>query len=182
MTNVFIRTGIWPDIIRRGMWEAVRARWIMEPIILTIIDANKYGIREGRALAEEAANSDPYIFTDDDVLIVGKNWVKRAVEMVLACPEYGAVSTLSLVETENTALPQQDTDIYPMHMVGAPMIIRKGLCLDMPEMTLGSECGVIYDHMMKQGKKQGLIHPKHRIRHNHMGHGFSSNPNLHWGA
>ena len=115
------------------------------------------------------------------MLIVGKDWVKRGTEIFLANPTYGAVSTLSLVETENAATPGNEDPIYPMHWVGAPMWIRKGLLTEMPEMTIASECGVIHDYLKAKGYAEGLFNPSLRIRHNHLGHGFSSNPALHWG-
>lgn len=193
MIDVFVRVQLYyKDQIRCGMWQTTKARWLVDPNVRLRPIIGTKDIRGVRAEAESLAESDPYIFTDDDVLIVGKDWVKRTVDLVLAEPIYGAVSTLSLVETENTALPcdiQMDggklwrqQDIYPMHWVGAPMILRKGLCVDLPEMTIGSECGDIHALMKKLGRDQGLVHPKHRIRHNHLGHGFSSNPNLHWGC
>jgi len=169
------------DPLRKAMFEVTVARWNMEPEA-NVRMLHGYPIREGRQFAENSAASDPYIFTDSDVLIVGKDWLKRGTEIFLAHPEYGAVSTLSLVETENQALPNGTQDsIYPMHWVGAPMWIRKGLLTDMPEMSLGSECGDIYAYLQEKGYKEGLFHPDLKIRHNHMGHGFSSNPNLHWG-
>lgn len=169
------------DPLRKAMLEVTVARWNLEPVTIhTLVD---YPIREGRQFAENKAKSDPYIFTDSDVLIVGKDWVSRGTESFLSCsPFWGAVSTLSLVETENQALPPDSQQlIYPMHWVGAPMWIRKGLLTDLPEMTIGSECGVIHEYLESKGYKEGLFNPSLRLRHNHMGHAFSSNPNLHWG-
>lgn len=134
------------------------------------------GIREARLMAENLAMSDPYIFTDDDVLIVGKDWVKRAVNAMLANPVYGACSSLSLVEGENRA--NGEGEIYDMHMVGQPMIIRKGLMAEVPEMDLDNECGVIDSFLRSKGLKEGLVNG---LRHNHLGHGFSGTPCSFWG-
>jgi len=170
------------DPLRKAMLEVAVARWNLEPVeVRMLVD---YPIREGRQFAENSAKSDPYIFTDSDVLIVGKDWVERGTKFFLGNPvgKYGAVSTLSLVETENAATPPSDLPvIYPMHWVGAPMWIRKGLLTDLPEMTLGSECGVIHDYLKEKGYAEGLFNPSLKLRHNHLGHAFSSNPNLHWG-
>ena len=181
MIDVFVRVteAEVKDPLRKAMLEVAVARWNVEPVeVRMLVD---YPIREGRQFAENSAKSDPYIFTDSDVLIVGKDWVKRGTETFLADSSYGAVSTLSLVETENAALPKTENDIYPMHWVGAPMWIRKGLLTDLPEMTLGSECGVIHDYLKEKGYAEGLFNPSLKLRHNHLGSGFSSNPNLHWG-
>ena len=167
------------DPLRKAMLEVTVARWNLEPVNVEILHG--YPIREGRQFAENSAKSDPYIFTDSDVLIVGKDWIHRGTEIFLAHPEYGAASTLSIVETENTATPASNWDLYPMHWVGAPMWIRKGLLTDLPEMTLGSECGVIFDYLKNKGFSEGLFNPSLRLRHNHLGHAFSSNPSLHWG-
>lgn len=184
------------DQLRRAMHSLTFERWVKEEVrIQRLVD---FGIREGRAKAEEMAESDPYIYTDNDVLIVGKDWVKRAASAILTYPEYAAVSSLSLVEGENQAKcpPEYDgmTLIYPMHAVGAPMIIRKGffkfalgpnlfdpadLAPVVPEMDLNSECGVLHKYCLDRGWKEGLVNG---LRHNHLGHGFSSNPALHWGV
>ena len=173
------------DPLRKAMLEVTVARWNLEPVNGEILHG--YPIREGRQFAENSAKSDPYIFTDSDVLIVGKDWVRRGAEAFLPDTAYGAVSTLSLVETENMARPNEmrgaliEPNIYPMHWVGAPMWIRKGLLTDLPEMTLGSECGVIHEYLKGKGYDEGLFNPSLKLRHNHMGHAFSSNPALHWG-
>jgi len=182
--DVFIRTyEKQVDHVRRGFALATIGRWALEPVNIHLIEASMFGITAGRAMAEQRAESDPYIFTDDDVLIVGKDWVERGEKAMLSHPEYAVVSTLSLIETENAATPaSNETEvIYPMHWVGAPMWIRKGILTELPEMTLGSECGDIHRIVLGKGYQEGLFHPNLRLRHNHMGHGFSSNPNLHWG-
>lgn len=174
MIDVFIRTMSNQSTLRDAMHSVTEARWALENVrIITITDM---GIREGRKWAESSSNSDPYIYTDDDVLIVGKDWVARAVSVLLANPEYAVASTLSLVEGENVATGTGD--MYPMHAVGAPMIIRKGILADLPEMNIDQECGIIHKYILDKGFKEGLISG---IRHNHMGHGFSSNPVLRWG-
>lgn len=156
------------------MYVLTLERWLLEGV--KIIPLSDMGIREARKAAEELASSDPYIFTDDDVLIVGKDWVKRGVEAMLANPEYAVCSSLSLIEGENLATGTGT--IYEMHAVGQPMFIRKGILSDLPEMTLDQECGIIHKYVLDKGFKEGLING---LRHNHLGHGFSSNPALHWG-
>ena len=194
--DVFFRTtGYKPDFlgyVRKAMRKVCFNRWQLEPVrIHTILNE---GIRAGRQFSEDSALSDPYIFTDDDCLIVGKDWVKRAVEIMLANPQFKIVSTLSLVETENAARPPSEwhyingpehvpspTAIYPMHMVGQPMLIRKGTCVNLPEMSFDQECAVLHKLVLDQGFEEGLFHPDLRIRHNHLGHGFSGSPVHFWG-
>lgn len=179
--DVFIRVtdAELKDPLRKAMLEVTVARWNLEPVTIhTMVD---YPVREGRQFAENKAQSDPYIVTDSDVLIVGKDWVERGTHAFKSSFGYGAVSTLSLVETENAATTNSDDLIYPMHWVGAPMWIRKGILTDLPEMDLGGECRVIHEVMESKGYKEGLFNPNLRLRHNHLGHAFSSNPNLHWG-
>jgi hypothetical protein len=77
--------------------------------------------------------------------------------------------------------PSDDVEIYPMHAVGQPMLVRKGACAKLPEITMNNECGEMHAMVLAMGKKQGLLWGNPPLRHMHMGHGFSSNPNLHWG-
>jgi hypothetical protein len=178
MIDVFIRHKSW-DNLRWYMYEASCARWEMEPVrIITLPDL---GIRENREFAEKQSQSDPYIFTDNDLLILGKDWVTRTTNILLAHPEYAIASTLSIVEGENQAKGQGE--IYEMHAVGQPMLIRKGACVNLPPMDLNSECGALHKMVLGQGRKMGLIQGVEGmpLRHNHLGHGFSSNPALRWG-
>src|SRR5215475_3158886 len=105
MIDVFIRTAKAGEFapLRLEMCLLVEERWDLE-------DANIHwlpsmGIREGRMQAEREAQSDPYIYTDDDVLIVGEKWVERGTRVMLDNPHFAVVSTLSLVEGENLAQP-----------------------------------------------------------------------------
>jgi hypothetical protein len=178
MIDVFMRTTRNLNPLRRGFLEATIARWCMHPLVQlhSFVD---YEIRRARRQAEKDAQSDPYIFTDDDVVIVGKNWIERGVEAMLANPEYAVCSSLSLIEGENQAVaPPGAGAIYPMHWVGAPMWIRKNILTDLPEMTLNNECEMIHNYVLAKGKKEGLITG---LRHCHMGHGFSSTPGLDFG-
>ena len=174
MIDVFVRTVSLQSELRLAFRHAAVARWEMEEVCLRWLC--DMGIRQGRQIAEEEATTDPYIVTDDDVLIVGKDWVKRGREAMLGNKEFAVCSSLSLIEGENLATGTGT--IYDMHAVGAPMWIRKGVLKEFPEMDLNSECGVIHKMVLDLGYREGLING---LRHNHLGHGFSSNPALHWG-
>ena len=177
--DVFIRTTSQSDRLRQAMLRVSIERWALETPHWYLV--KDMGITQGRVFAERHAESDPYAFTDDDCLIVGEKWLDRAASMVLANPKFAIVSTLSLIEGENLAVPHDDSDIYEMHSVGQPMLIRKGICVNLPDMDLNQECGILHKFVLDKGYQMGLIHPKHHIRHNHMGSGFSSNPALFWG-
>jgi hypothetical protein len=180
MIDVVIRTRSAVDGLRAAMLEVSLERWALET--KRILFVRDLGIKEGRLWAEENTLSDPYIFTDDDCLIVGKGWLERAAALLLANPRFVMVSTLSLIEGENLARPATDDDIYPMHAVGQPMLVRRGFCAQLPDMDLNNECGTLHKMIIDKGYEMGLIHPKHHLRHNHLGHAFSSNPALHWGV
>jgi hypothetical protein len=174
MTDCFIRTSTNYKPLRAEMFDLVARRWSLEPVRIHVL--RNLGILEGRLVAEEKAQSDPYIYTDDDVLIVGREWVKRAVEAMLSLPKYAVCSTLSLIEGENLA--KGEGIIYPMHAVGHPMIIRTGILTGLPHMDLNNECGTIHKYVLDKGYEEGLISG---LRHNHLGHGFSGSPQHFWG-
>jgi len=175
MINVFLRTTSGHSALRLAFYEAALTRWKMDQNALVIIMLNK-GIREARLEAERLSHSDPYIFSDDDVVIVGKDWIARGCAAMSAHHEYAICSSNSLLAGEQHPC---EGEIYPMHSVGAPMFIRKGILKDdLPEMTLQSECGVLHDYVRKKGFKEGIISS---LRHLHLGYGFSSTPGLDFG-
>lgn len=179
MTDVFVRLtdGELTNKLRRAFFDATMARWAMEPVTVRILKDK--GIREGRLLAERMAMSDPYIVTDSDVLPHGKDWLGRGLRAMQACPDFAICSSLSLIESENQAVGPEGSIIYDVGWVGAPMWIKKGVIgEDLPDMTLGSECGVIDTYVKAKGYRCGLING---LRHLNCGHGFSTDPNQMWG-
>ena len=95
---------------------------------------------------------------------------------MLAHPEYAICSSNSLLEGE--AQKGQGV-IFDCESVGAPMFIRKGILGDdLPEMTLRTECMVLHEYVKRKGFKEGILS---ELRHNHLGHGFSSTPGLDFG-
>jgi hypothetical protein len=180
MTDCFIRTidRNLEDPLRKAFLDATVARWRMEPQVTITWILNK-GIREGRMWAEAHAFSDPYIVTDDDVLPHGKKWLERGLLAMANKPEFAICSSLSLIESENMAKGPEGSVIYDVAWVGAPMWIKRGVIgEDLPEMTLGSECGVIDTYAKSKGYRCGLIEG---LRHLNMGHGFSTDPTQQWG-
>jgi hypothetical protein len=175
--DIFIRSSRNLNPLRKALFDATRIRWEMDPLskIHVICD---WEILRARRMAEDFSKSDPYIFTDDDVLPMGKRFIERGREAMLAHPEFAVCSTLSLIEGENVS--KGDGDIYEARCVGAPMWIRKGILTDLPDMDLNLECGKIDALVYAKGFKEGLF--GNGLRHLHLGHGFSSNPQLHWAA
>lgn len=177
MTDVFLRTTSrnLVDPLRRAFYDATMARWAMEPVSVRVLKDK--GIREGRLLAEQMASTDIYIYADDDVLPHGKGWTGWGLRAMKQCPGFAICSSLSLIEGENRATGEGI--IYDVGWIGAPMWIRRGVIgEDLPDMTLGSECGVIDFYVKGKGFRCGLING---LRHLNMGHGFSTDQNQQWG-
>ena len=104
--------------LRDNMLELVRERWQIEPCLVHMLDGTR-GIRENRLRAEQAAESDPYIYTDSDVLIVGKDWVRRAVDIMLSLP----IVPLLLVVVA-LAGPGRGTIILAIGLIAWPRLTR----------------------------------------------------------
>jgi hypothetical protein len=178
--DCFIRItkGELADPLRAAFFDATIARWKMEPSVVVRAIQDR-PIREGRLWAEEAASSEIYIYTDSDVLPHGKDWLCRGLKAMQANPEYAILSSLSLIESENRAVGPENSVVYDVAWVGAPMWVKKGILSDdLPPMTLGSECGIIDTYVKAKGYKCGLING---LRHLNMGHGFSTDPAQRWG-
>jgi hypothetical protein len=177
--DCFIRTMTGINRMRYGMFAATMERWKLDPNARIHFLVDKH-YREARFEAEALAKSDPYIFTDDDVLIHGKNWIARGTDILLAHPDYGAASTKSLIVNESPFdTKEKECDIFPVPCVGAPMWMRKGVLEeDLPQYLFVSECIEIHNYMKSKGYKQGIING---IFHVHIGHGFSTTEEFVWG-
>jgi hypothetical protein len=159
------------------MRDATEIRWSLDPLakVQWLLD---FDILRARKVAEEFSQSDPYIFTDDDVLPMGRNFLLRGRNVMLSQPEYAVCSTLSLIEGENLAKGPPEALIYEVRGVGAPMWIRKGVLTELPEMDLNLECGKIDALVYSLGRKEGLF--GNGLRHMHMGHGYSGRADMAW--
>lgn len=145
----------------------------MEDVRLLFLDMD---IREGRIWAEKTAETDPYIFTDDDVLPWGKNWVQHGTDVMLRNPEYAVASTRSVIAEEMGNYQPPDTEIYEIPCVGAPMWVRKGIIgPDIRDFLFVEECIEIDNYVKRKGYKTGIISG---IRHLHLGFGFATDPRL----
>ena len=175
MIDVFIRTMSGQSLLRHAFFEATRARWQMEDVKLHwVVDMP---IREGRLWAEQQAKSEFYIFTDDDVLPWGKNWLERGLSAMSGNPQFGACSSRSVIAEErgNYSIPE-GTEILGVPCVGAPLWMRKGLLFDnFPEHLFVEECIVLHNYLAKKGYKEGIISG---LEHLHLGFGFATSPQL----
>jgi hypothetical protein len=176
VVDVFLRTmvGEQQNSLRRAFRRATVVRWEMEDVHLHYLSM---GIREGRLWAERTATSDIYIFSDDDVLPWGKDWLERGLLAMGNNPEFAACSSRSVIAEErgNYEIPQ-GVEILPVPCVGAPLWMRRGILgPDLPEFLFVEECIVLHNYLLKKGFKEGIISG---LEHHHLGFGFATTPNL----
>ncbi len=134
-----------------------------------------------RKYADENATTDPYIFIDDDHLLLGADWVKRALAEWEENPGYTLLSATSCVATEIPypgALWQQG--LYTeAACAGAPMIHKKGV---IPyQQFMGQKAGqqdiVVADWLRAHGHKFAMMKSVHYL---HLGYGLSQVEPLLW--
>jgi hypothetical protein len=174
MIDVFLRSMAGTGI-RHWFFNATVERWRMEDVRLMFLWDK--GIREGRMEAEARAESDPYIYSDDDVLPFGKDWLAKGTRILLDHPEFAIASTRSVIKEEmlNLSHEQESAEIFEVRCVGAPMWIRKGILKDLPEFSFREECIVIDNYVRQKGYKEGIING---IWHHHLGFGCATDPSL----
>lgn len=201
MIDVFLR--IAPRYpIRQSLAEAVIHRWLLEPEVrVHAIAASgtymnlKYSevcydteilpienfAWESRRYAERVAESERYILADDDHLILGTDWAKRAASTGVANPDYGILAARSVIQTERFGDNWTDISgpsIIPYPYVGCPCIIRKG-AVDYSKLNspANAQDETLCDAMHKAGMKTGFIRG---LDYNHLGHGFSQVEPILW--
>jgi len=72
MIDLFIRTTPNKSRLRKRFFAVTIERWALDKDSRLLFLRDK-GIREARIFAEQGALTDPYIFCDDDILIVVKD-------------------------------------------------------------------------------------------------------------
>src|SRR5438094_2753802 len=149
MTDVFIRYNP-QHTIRGHLALAVVSRWKLDKdaniTLLTIgapagdflgvkciaVPRDQFWTR-AKQYAEDNAKSEIYVVADDDQLIIGKDWVKRGVEILQAHPEFGLLSAHS-VNGEVQETTEGDEQIFTIQSsVGCPYFMRKGAIKKFPE-------------------------------------------------
>jgi len=180
MTDVFIRslpiTNTPESLIREGFRLSTINRWNLSGANIRALW--NMPIRAARLHAEKMATTDPYIFTDDDVLPFGKDWIAHGTRILLAHPEYALASTQSVIKEEmlNLSHAQEEADIFEARCVGAPLWVRKGILGDdLPDFPFRDECVALDAYVLKKGFKSGIING---IRHHHLGFGCATDPTL----
>jgi hypothetical protein len=162
--------------MRVGLRMATFERWDMDPEAHPQFIVDR-GIREARLWAEEQATTDPYIFTDDDVLPWGKDWLRRGLTAMQNHPEFAACSSRSVIAEErgNYQIPD-GVEIMEVPCVGAPLWMRKGILKDdIREFLFVEECIELHNYLRLRGYKEGIIAG---LEHLHLGYGFATNPSL----
>ena len=205
MTDVFIRYAP-QNRLRYLLSEAVLERWYMEPVELHVLAQSgyfssprhaqqgelpshihppEYLNAEGRfwtaakQYAEDNAKSEIYVVADDDQLIIGKDWVKRGVEILEVHPEFGLLSAWSVNgEVQETA--DGDEQIFTIQSsVGCPYFMRKGAIKKFPESEGNQQDTAMCEALWQKGWKYGFIRG---LRFNHLGYEYSTIAPGHWGA
>lgn len=107
-----------------------------------------------RVYAEERAEGPYYILSDDDTLILGENWAKRAVEAME--DGYGLLSGRSMLVGERIEAAGEKILEYPN--VGCPCVIRKG-AVDYRELSgpPNQQDAIVCEAMHKAGYRTGFI-------------------------
>jgi hypothetical protein len=191
MTDVFVRVFA-TNGIRLGFAISTIARWSMEPDARLHLIVCKDGMRDSSWYAHELhflpsedfakrsiemierlAEGDIYAGSDDDMLIYGKGFLAKGLEIMRRHPEYGM---LCASPTNEGVIPPDapKVEVAPSWSVGGPAFVRKGLLTEFPSIN-NSEYAGFMDHQMNQkGFKQGYITD---LKYLHLGHRYSvTNP------
>jgi hypothetical protein len=144
MTDVFLTTCATPqDPIRWHLFQAVKARWELEPDIQLHIVSNEVEKCEPRSfdgwrrrVSEDNAKSDIYLCCDDDCMPMGANFVKRGLSGMRCLPYMpvlGAKLYGSDLESAGYSGPVEDPAMRVFKVgstAGGVNFIRKGVLVD----------------------------------------------------
>lgn len=196
MIDAFCR--VWADsVLRHGLAMACVERWLMErDIRLHVIECSsaKYPLFDGpspmrhvlspvkfwirsKELAEQQAQSDIYIVSDDDHLVLGKTWLEDGLRVMKNHLDYGMLASWSI----NGEVPEKDGDewVWDSDSIGCPCFIRKGIVKEFPDGPLAEYDGILTRHINALGWKTGFLRT---LRNNHIGLGYSQVIPAHWNA
>lgn len=79
--------------------------------------------------AENNAESDPYIISNDDCLIYGQDFVQNGLRVMRNNPDFGCVSG---AVTNGDQYQLDGPEIHEIHAVGGLVFLRKGLVKEFP--------------------------------------------------
>lgn len=161
------------DALRESMSHLCWNRWKIEQgiHIQMILDE----AMEVKRKAEQISSSDIYVVTDNDCLILGKDFVKRGMEIMERHPECGLLAAANICEGDFRIDWQNMPEVVERDIVGGVAFVRKGILTEFKSCTPPEVDRVICDEIRSKGYKTGIM-PS--VRFNHIGAGYSiSNPN-----
>jgi hypothetical protein len=126
--------------------------------------------------AGELARTDPYVVIDDDHMPIGVDWLRRGLETLRDNDDYGYISSWSV--NGEVLAPADDGRTVFDGLAGTPYFIRHAIdtrCL--PGGDLGDYDTVFAKYVRAVGWETGFAR---RVRHNHLGMGFSQVIPGHW--
>lgn len=127
--------------------------------------------------AEEHAQSDPYIISNDDCLIYGQDFVQNGLRVMRENPDYGCVSG---AVTNGDQYQLSGPDIHEIHAVGGLVFLRRGIVREFPPLEDCYWDLERHRQVAAAGYRSGYT--KH-CPYLHMGAKFSvANPAFHTGA
>lgn len=149
--------------------------WRHDPVHVVILLADF--ARQSRQTADRLARSPIYVLLDDDHLPIGKTWLEDGVAELEKRPDFVSLSSWSV----NGEVPDGaglGVPIFEAHSTGTPCFVRKGTFVDLPDAPAREYDLVLSEHLKRRGKIGFL----RRVRHNHLGYGYSQVIPEHWGA
>jgi len=180
------------DVRLRVIWKAGTfplAKWRDEdndaPIEQTISGDNFQWT--SRDYAEKNATTNPYIFIDDDHMILGKDWVQRAMKLwyQFADNRTAFFGSDSIMPSENQKANyerntgQQAGEVYQApYAMGAPLIHRKGV-IDYSQFSgpAPQQDDIVTQHLRAKGMRFCYMRD---ILYLHLGFGLSQVQPLLW--
>jgi hypothetical protein len=183
--DVFIRTLQYPSPqfnIRYPLYDACEAAWCLDSSSLVVRQVPESEPLErfhwdARCYAERTATSKYYIFSDDDILPLGANWIERALGVAGRNPDYAILSGNQV--NHSARVKPQGYEVQPAHMAGSPQLIRKGM-IDWTQLSGPGkdEDEIVGDYCAEHRLLQGVMV---NLDVNHIGQGFSVMNPAYWG-
>jgi len=111
-----------------GEWLYRYASWGTEFQVLDNDPAMPFAA-ESLHMAENLAQSDPYIIANDDALIYGQDFVENGLRIMEKYPDFGCVSG---AVTNGDQYKLEGLELTEIHAVGGLVFLRKGLVTEFP--------------------------------------------------
>jgi len=152
-------------------------RWWLEPDCY--LAPIKNDTIKAKAAAEKVANGPIYVVTDNDCLILGKNFVKRGIEVMERHSEFGLLAATSISDGDYPSGSDwlHEPEVIEKHSVGGIAFVRKGILTEFNKCDPTRVDDTICSEMNRKGYKTGSMPA---IRFNHIGAGYSISNPLWW--